>query len=147
MSLVAGRPARTPPCERPSIFPKGEVDFLSTPSADLPIKRTGDPRMLLLKFYDSYSMMTGSNIRCSAAVSPITSTFTPVPVGTQPSPKALSKATFASKPEQCIGRIYVGAGRSLLAKKSTVGAIRSRRSGVLRCKPPIICLPLRQRTR
>ena len=79
----------------------------------------------------------GANIRFSASSSPTTSTLTPVPVGTQPSPRACSNATLAPNPVQCMGRTYVGAGRSLLARKSTVGSIRSRRSGEAKCSPPI----------
>jgi hypothetical protein len=37
-----------------------------------------------------------------------------------------------------MGRMYVGDGLSLLARKSTVGSIRSASSALPRCKPPII---------
>ncbi len=92
----------------------------------------------ILGTFQFCAIITGGNIRASAAESPLISTFTPVPAGTQPSPKARSRATLQSNPEQCIGSTYVGAGRNLFARKSTVGAIRSNKSGVQRCKPPII---------
>lgn len=74
----------------------------------------------------------------SASRSPVTSNLCPTPAGTQPSPSACSSAVFAANPLQCIGSTYVGAGRSLLARKSTVGSMRGTRSVPARCSPPMI---------
>lgn len=73
-------------------------------------------------------VMTGGNIVFSEASSPCRSMVIPTPQGTQPSPNECSNATFAAKPEQCIGMTYVGAGRSCSDRNLIVGSMRSAKS-------------------
>ena len=83
--------------------------------------------------------MTGATIKLSSFLFPSTVILMPVPAGTHPSPNSASSPTLAAKPEQCMGRMYVGAGRRLRERKSTVGLMRGASSGPARWRPPMTC--------
>jgi hypothetical protein len=60
----------------------------------------------------NYLQYTGGNSLSSASRFALTWTFKPTPAGTQDSPNDCWSATFELKPEQCIGKMYVGEGLS-----------------------------------
>lgn len=82
-------------------------------------------RIQLISFQ---SAMMGGRINFSDSAFPSTLTTIPTPAGIQPSPNAFSSAIFTANPEQCIGKTYIGAGRSFSDRNSTVGAMRGSKS-------------------